>query len=144
MRKTRLLFCTLPCPQSWGENYTDTLMSILYVDHSKLRRIKPNFRHSERSNYSYMSKIHRATSEKKHCLLIESDNVTFVMLCPVTHSNWGNLTVALCDIFKDVLAAFAAALCPFPHFCCCCNLSSLWQMHLCVLFCLLHNFQNYI
>lgn len=32
------------------------------------------------------------------------------MLCAVTRSNLGNLTVALCDIFKDVLAAFAAAL----------------------------------
>ena len=37
------------------------------------------------------------------------------MLCPVTQSNWGNLTVALCDIFKDVLAAFAAALSVLPH-----------------------------
>lgn len=36
--------------------------------------------------------------------------MTFVMLCAVTRSSRGHLTVALCDIFKDVLAAFAAAL----------------------------------
>lgn len=64
-----------------------------------------------------MSKISRATSEKKYCLffLIESDNVTLVMLCPVTQSNWGGLTVAPCDICKDTLAAFAAALSVLSH-----------------------------
>lgn len=123
------------------------LVSVLCVDHSKPRessQMLDIFKEAI-SNIclNFIGQLLRRNTV--FSFLTERDNVTSVMLCPVTQSNWGNPLHYVTYLRTYLLHLQQPSLFVLPHDS---AVAATWvSCDKCIFvlyFCLLHNFQNYI